>query len=142
MTATNKPPIWFWVVSVLGLLWNLSGVANYLFNAYAQEAILETLNQAQRELFEAIPAWATACFALAVFSGSIGGIGLLLRKKWAKPLFIISLVTSTAQFIHWLFVQNAPEVFPNSYTMPLLVTVIGIGLILFSNAAIKKGWIS
>ena len=91
MTTTVKPPTWFWVVSVIALLWNLMGVYNYLYQAFNQVAILESLDQAQREVFEGTPAWATAAFALAVFTGLIGSIGLLLRKKWAKPLFVVSL---------------------------------------------------
>lgn len=142
MTTTVKPPIWFWVVSGIALLWNLSGVFNYLNQAFNQQAILESINQAQREVFEGIPAWATAAFALAVFSGTIGSIGLLLRKKWAKPLFIISLVTAVAQFIHWLFVSNAVEAFgPSTYTMPIIVVIIGIYLIFFSKIGIQKGWL-
>ena len=142
MTTSVKPPVWFWVASVFALLWNLFGVYSYLYNAFNQVEILETLNQAQREVFEAIPAWATACFAIAVFSGTIASIGLLLRKKWAKPVFIVSLLTAVAQFVNWLFIQNAAEVFPDSYTMPVLVTVVGILLILFAKKGIEKGWLS
>ncbi len=141
-TSSNKPPVWFWIVSVLALLWNLFGVFQYLYTSFNQVEIMETLNQAQRELFEAIPAWATACFAIAVFSGAIASIALLLRKKWARPLFVVSLLAAVAQFINWLFIQNAAEVFPNSYTMPITVTIIGILLIIFSKKGIQKGWLN
>ncbi len=142
MTTSVKPPVWFWVASIFALLWNIFGVYSYLYNAFNQVEILETLNQGQREVYEAIPAWATACFAIAVFSGTIASIGLLLRKKWAKPVFIISLLTAVAQFINWLFIQNAPEVFPDSYTMPIMVTVVGVLLILFAKKGIQKGWLN
>jgi len=142
MTTSVKPPIWFWIISVFALLWNLVGVYRYLDQAFNQLEILETLNQAQREVFEAFPAWATACFATAVFSGTIASIALLFRKKWAKLLFIISLVTATAQFICWLFVLKAPEVFPNSYTLPVLVVLFGTFFIFFSKKATEKGWLS
>ncbi len=138
----NKPPIWFWVVSAIALLWNLFGLFNFYVSTFDQVSILETLNQEQRELFEAMPMWATIAFGVATVSGTLGSIGLLLRKKWAKPLFIISLVTLVAQFINWLFIQNAPEVFPNSYTMPAVVVIVGVLLIFFSNKAIQKGWLS
>ena len=141
MKTTNKPSIWFWIASALALIWNLFGVFNYLYQAFNQVAILETLNQQQRELFEAIPAWATAAFAIAVFSGTIACIALLLRKKWAKPLFVISLICAVAQFVNWLFIQKAPEVFPNSYTMPLAVVIVGGLLIYLSSQAINKGWL-
>ena len=119
------------------------GVFNYLNQAFNQQAILESLNQAQREVFEGIPAWATACFALAVFSGTIASIALFLRKKWAKPLFIFSLITAVIQFAHWLFISNAVEAFgPSTYGMPITVIIIGILLVLFSKKAIDKGWLA
>lgn len=139
--STSKPSIWFWVISVIALFWNFFGVFQYLYTAYNQVEMLETMTQVQREVFETIPAWATACFAIAVFSGTIACIALLLRKKWAKPLFIISFITAIAQFINWLFIQNAAEVFPNSYAMPITVTIIGLLLIMFSNKSIQNGWL-
>lgn len=142
MTTTVKPPISFWIMSVIALLWNLMGVFNYLNQAFNQVAILESLDQAQREVFEGIPAWATAAFAIAVFSGLAGSIGLLLRKKWARPLFIVSFIAALAQFINWLFISDAVEAFgPSTYTMPILVLLIGLYLIFFSKVGIKKGWL-
>lgn len=142
MTTSVKPPIWFWVVSVLGLLWNLGGVYTYLDTAFNQVEMLESLTQAQRELFENFPAWATGAFATAVFSGTFACIGLLLRKKWAKLLFIVSLICAIAQFIQWLFIQNAAEAFGSeAYFMPMAVVVFGFLLILFANKGIKKDWL-
>ncbi len=142
MTTSVKPPTWFWVVSIIALLWNLVGVFNYLNQAFNQVAVLESLDQAQREAFEGIPAWATAAFAIAVFSGTLACIGLLVRKKWAKPLFIISLIAAVVQFIHWLFISNAVEAFgPSTYAMPVIVIVIGLYLISFSKKGIQQGWL-
>ncbi|WP_421807778.1 hypothetical protein [Flagellimonas sp.] len=142
MNTSVKPPVWFWVVSVIALLWNLLGVMNYLNQAFNQVALLEAMDQAQREAFEGIPAWATAAFAIAVFSGTLASIGLLLRKKWARPLFIVSLVAAVAQFIHWLFISNAVEAFgPSTYGMPVVVVLIGIYLIFFAKKGIEKGWL-
>lgn len=143
MTDSVKPPTWFWVVSIIALLWNGMGVFNYLNQAYNKEAMLEGLEQAQREVFEGIPAWATAAFAIAVFSGIIGSIGLLLRKKWARPLFVISFIAAVAQFIDWLFISNAVEAFgPSSYVMPVIVVIIGAYLISFAKKGTQKGWLN
>ena len=142
MNTSVKPPVWFWVVSVIALLWNLFGVMNYLNQAFNQVALLETMDQAQREAFEGIPAWATAAFAIAVFSGTLASIGLLLRKKWAHPLFIISLIAAVAQFIHWLFISNAVEAFgPSTYGMPVMVILVGIFFIFFAKKGIEKSWL-
>lgn len=139
----NKPSKLFWVISIIALLWNLMGVFNYLNQAYNSSGMLEGMTAEQIAAFENIPAWATACFAIAVFIGTIASIVLLLRKKWAKPLFIISLIAAIAQFINWLFISNAVEAFgPTTYIMPIVVIFLGIFEIIFANNSIKKGWLN
>lgn len=144
MSSTSvKPPTWFWVVSVLALLWNLMGVSSYLMQAYTSIEQLEAMSQAERALYEGQPAWVTACFAIAVFGGTIAAIGLLLRKKWARPVFIVSLVCAIAQFIYWLFMTNSVEVYGvQAYIMPVLVVIFGAYEIFFAKKGIQKGWLS
>ena len=43
--STNKPPVWFWVVSVLALIWNIIGVMSYLAQAYTSVEDLEKMTQ-------------------------------------------------------------------------------------------------
>ena len=140
--VTNKPPTWFWVVAVVALLWNLMGVVAYLGDAFTTVEQLEQMTQEQRELFEMRPAWVTAAFAIAVFGGTIGSIALLIRKKWATLLFIISLLGAFAQFIYNSFMTNMIEVMGNqAIIFPVLVLGFGIYLIFFSKKGHAKGWL-
>lgn len=143
MTTSVKPPVWFWVVSVIALLWNLMGVAAYLGDAYTSVEQLEQMTQAQRELFEGRPAWVTAAFAIAVFAGAIGSVALLIRKKWAKPVLTLSLIAAIAQFIYNTFMTNTIEVMGNqAIIFPILVLGIGLYLIFFAKKGIQNGWLS
>lgn len=138
----KKPPTWFWVVSVIALLWNLMGVGSYLMDAYISIEQLEAMSQEMRELYEGRPAWVTACFAVAVFGGTLASIALLLRKKWARPVFIISLIAAIAQFTHWLFMTNSVEVYGTGvYIMPILVVIFGVYEIFFAKQGITRGWL-
>ena len=143
MTTSVKPPVWFWVVSVIAVLWNLMGVAAYLGDAYTTIEQLEQMTQEQRALFEGRPAWVTAAFAIAVFAGAIGSIALLLRKKWAKPLLMLSLIAALAQFVYNTFMTNTIEVMGNqAIIFPILVLGFGLYLILFAKKGIQKGWLA
>lgn len=138
-----KPPTWFWVVSVLALLWNLSGVAAYLAQAFMSTEDLATMPEAERLLYETQPAWVTGAFALAVWGGALGCIALLLRKKWAVPVFIISLVGILAQMSYTFFMSNSFEVYgPGAMVMPIMVIAIGIALVLFARKATAKQWLN
>lgn len=70
--TTNKPPVWFWIVSVIALIWNALGVFAYLGRAFAtDEMIAQMPEDAQAEFLMEFPAWYTAAFAIAVFVGHL-----------------------------------------------------------------------
>ena len=139
-----KVPIWYWIVSVVALLWNLIGAMAYVSQAYMSDEVKSALPAEQVALMENTPAWATAAFAFAVWGGVLGCIGLLLRKKWANTVLVVSLLGILIQMGYSFFMTNAVEVYGTAQgvAMPLVVIAIGIGLVLFSKSAMKKGWIS
>ncbi|PWI29276.1 hypothetical protein DI383_12615 [Flavobacteriaceae bacterium LYZ1037] len=141
--STNKPPLWFWIVGVIALIWNLMGVMAYIGQAYMTDADLAALPEAEQALYANYPAWATAAFAIAVFGGSIASIALLLRKKLAKTLYVISLLGIVVQMIYNFFISEAMDVYgPGGMIMPVMIIIIGFYLIGFSNKCISKNWIS
>ncbi|MGG5486036.1 hypothetical protein [Gaetbulibacter sp. NE] len=142
-STRTKPPIWFWIISVIALIWNLMGVMAYLGQAYMSDADLSALPEAEQALYTNVPAWATAAFAIGVFGGALGCLLLLLRKKWAKSLFIISLIGVLIQTSYNLFVSDALDVYgTKGLIMPIIILIIALYLIMFSNKSIAKGWIS
>ena len=142
--VSTKPPAWFWIVSVVALLWNLMGAMAYLAQAFITDEGKAMLPSDQLELMENTPAWATAAFAIAVWAGVLGSIGLLVRKKWARPVLLLSLFGILVQMAYAFFMTNAAEVYGTAQgvVMPLLLIGIGIGLVLFAKSSQTKGWIS
>ncbi|SDH59806.1 hypothetical protein [Winogradskyella thalassocola] len=137
---SNKPPITFWVISVLALLWNGAGVLAYIGRAFMTDEIIAQLpTEQQAEFLVEYPAWYTAAFALAVFCGALGCIALLIRKKWAYTLFIISALGAIVQHIY-LFMNV--EMNTAALVMPILVIVVCIFLIWYAKNSISKGWIN
>lgn len=140
----NKPTVWFWVLGVLALLWNLMGVTAYLMDAYMKEEAMAAYTEAQKEILISQPAWITAAYALAVFGGALGCIALLLRKKWATPLFLISLIAITARTGYFFFMTNTTELFDivTGTVLPIAVIIIAGLLLIFSKIATERKWIN
>ncbi|WP_276392040.1 hypothetical protein [Eudoraea chungangensis] len=140
---TNKPPMWFWIVNILALLWNLMGVLAYLGQAYMTEESKADLTAEQLGLMESTPAWVTAVFAIAVWGGLLGCIALILRKRWAKPVLLLSFVAIVIQMGHSFFMTNASEVYGTvqGVVVPLFVILIGGALVQYSRFSIKKAWL-
>lgn len=140
---SNKPTRWFWILAIAALVWNLLGVMAYVMQVSMTEEALALLPEDQRVLYETIPAWATAAFAIAVFAGAVGCIALLLRKSWATPLLVLSLAGVLVQMFHSFFLSDALEVYGSSgMVMPILVLVIAVWLVGFSRSAAAKGWLT
>ncbi|MCA0132773.1 hypothetical protein [Winogradskyella alexanderae] len=138
MSTTQKPPIWFWIISILALIWNIIGVMAYLGRAFATEEMIATLPEEQQaEFLVEYPAWYTAAFAFAVFGGALGSLFLLFRKKWAIALFVISAIGAIVQHIY-LFIN----VEMLDYVMPIVVIVVCIILVWFSRHCASKNWIN
>ena len=89
----------FWVVGVFGLIWNLMGVMNFLWQMSMSADALASLSEAQRAIIENRPLWVTVAFAVAVFAGVAGCILLLLRKSMALALLFLSLLAVLVSMI-------------------------------------------
>ena len=142
-TSSTKIPIWFWIVTIFMLLWNIMGVMTFFQYMFISDETLAAMPDNERALYGEYPMWTNIVFAMAVFGGTMGSIGLLLKKKWARTMFIISLIGIIPQMIHNVFMTGSMEVYgPGSLIMPILVVVLGIFLLWFANYSIKKNWLS
>jgi hypothetical protein len=141
--SSIKVPTWFWVVAVIALLWNLLGCMAYVMEVTKTEEAIAALPAAEQALYAEIPAWATAAFALAVFGGALGCVALLLRKSWAVPLFVVSLIALCIQMYHSLFMIDSIAVYgPGSAVMPAMVVLIAIALLVASRRWSTRGWLT
>ena len=135
-------PKWYWVVAIFFLLWNFMGVGSFFQYTFITDEALQALPDAERDLYNSYPFWTEIAFAFAVFGGAIGSLGLIIRKKWAKSAFIVSLVAIIPQMTHNLFFTNAREVYgPGTEIMPVLIIIFGVFLVWFSALGIKKNWL-
>lgn len=134
-----KPPTWFWIVSILGLLWNVAGVIAFVTEMMMD---LSSLPDAQRLFFEQRPLWATAGYAAAVFGGVLGCLALLLRKSWAVLMLIICLVGIVLQIFHSFALGNGLNIFgPEGLILPVMVFGIACFLTWFASMSRNRGWL-
>ncbi|PHS16923.1 MAG: hypothetical protein COA86_11310 [Kangiella sp.] len=105
--------------------------------------MLAALPEAERNLYENVPMWATIAFACAVLGGGTGSLLLALKKAIAFPVLVLSLVGVIVQMYHSFFVIDAMTVYgPGQAIMPSMVMIIAALLVWLSNNAKNKGWIS
>jgi hypothetical protein len=124
-----KTPTWLRIVAAIALLWNAIGVFFYLVQV---GLIASPPDMPRTEL----PAAITAAYAIGVFGAVAGCLGLLLGRRWAYPVLLVSLI---ALIIDWGWqLTNTAEA-----SLPLGITVLAIAVILplLARRAIKAGWL-
>ncbi len=135
-----KTPVWFWIASGLGLIWNMIGVSQYIWQVTATPEALEAVySAAEMAIIEAQPAWYTAVFAVAVFSGVLGCLGLLLRKKWALWALGLSLICVILQNIYFLMAGVYAHIHGGAWVMTLMIPAIAIALVWIAKHMSTRG---
>ncbi|MBK6845971.1 MAG: hypothetical protein IPG88_27520 [Gemmatimonadetes bacterium] len=92
-------PKWFMPVAIVALLWNLMGCAAYLMDVMLTPESVAAMSPDQRALYAARPIWAVALYAIAVWGGALGCVGLVMKKRWAKGPLLASLLGLIGQDI-------------------------------------------
>jgi hypothetical protein len=80
----------FWVISLLGLLWNVLGCFNFIMQR--DPGAVADLPLAYQLVIAGRPGWVTAAFFIAVFGGALGCVLMLLRRATARPALFLSLI--------------------------------------------------
>lgn len=143
MSDNNQPTTIFWVISIIGLLWNLMGVNQYLQQAYQTEEFKTMYTPELLEIINNLPSWYTAIFAIAVFVSVLGCILLLLRKKLAVTVFLIALIAVIIQTSYNLFVNEGKAFYGAvEYSMLIMIPLFSLFLYWYAKKANFNRWLS
>ena len=138
----TSPPVWLWVISIIALLWYLMDMSAFFMRVFMTGDAIMAMPENQQHLFQNFPLWVNIVFVCEVFGGTLGCIGLLLKKKWALPLFVVSILGVLSQTSHIFFLTDAVSTMgAQAVVMPLVAILIGTGMIVLAKSAISKGWL-
>lgn len=141
--AKSSPPIWFWIVAVLIVLWGAAGsYACYLQFVHGADA-MGPASDYDRALYASMPAWYNPVYALAVGSALLGGLALLARRRVARLLFAVSLIAVIVQF-GYLFAATDLIAVKGLWTayFPAFILLVALVQLWFAGLAIRRGWLS
>lgn len=126
----SKSHVW---IAGAALAWNLLGLMMFVMQVTMSPEQVAAMSAPERAVYDATPSWVNAAFGLAVLTGVLGSIGLLLRRRWAVGSFAVSLVAMIAQFAGAYVVTPAWAHFGASGAlMPLMLLAIGAYLLQYA----------
>jgi hypothetical protein len=140
MERTQVVPGWYWAVAIAALLWEGLGCFAYLTQVSMGAADYARLPADQAEMWRAMPVWAWSAYATAVWLGLAGAFLLLLRLRWARIAFAVSLVGIVVQFA-WALLYPHRVQLSGGAALPAIIVVVGVLLLWFTGRAAARGWL-
>lgn len=139
--AARKAPIHLWIVGGISLLWNAMGAFDYLMTQTRNEQYMAAFTPEQLDYFYSFPAWAVSFWAIAVWGDLLGSILLLLRNRYAYPVFAVGFVSMVVTSIYNFVLSEGLEVMGGAG--PLLfsaaIFVVAAALVWYARSMAEKG---
>jgi len=138
-----RAPLWFKIVSVLALLWNLAGLFAFASDASMGPEDIAKLTKDQQAMYAAQPLWALVATGIATIGGTIGSLGLLLGKRWAIIALGASLLGIVVQDAGMLGLPGGiASIGTVAIVLQGIVLLIAIGLVLLARKGTAKLWLT
>ena len=139
-TTGTKTPRHLWVVGTIAFLWNMFGAWDYLMTQTQNESYMSNFTPEQLDFFYGFPAWTVAFWATAVWGGVLGAILLLMRKKFAAPVLLVSFLCMTVTAIrNFVFADGAEVMGTTGAVFSGVIFVFALFLVFYSKAMAKNG---
>lgn len=140
LTAAPAPRH-LWVVGILALLWIAIGAFDYLMTQTENAQYLSQFTPAQLEYVQSMPAWVVSAWAISIWSGVAAAVVLLMRRRLAEHLFLVSLLGLVATTFYNFVLSNGAEVFADTFSRVFMavVFVVAVALYLYARAMNRRG---
>lgn len=88
----------YWVVAVLGMLWNSFGAYLYTMANLGDTSVTAGAPPEMLAYMAAMPVWAHAGWAFGIWGSFAGSVLMLLRKRHAVTAFLISILGALVSY--------------------------------------------
>ncbi|MCP4291140.1 MAG: hypothetical protein GY780_04830 [bacterium] len=139
-TTAPKTPWHLWAVGTVAFLWSAMGCFDFIMTQTKNEAYMSKFTPELLDYFYNYPEWLVALWAVGVFGGALGGILLLLRRKWSLGFLAASLAGALISTIKNYVFSNSMEITGTfGLVMTLLILVLGIAFLFYAQAMNRQG---
>jgi hypothetical protein len=137
----ERQPIarWYLIGAIVSVLFMALGCAIYVMHVTADPAALPL---DQRAAYAAEPAWVTALNAVAVWVGLIGAVLLVMKRRLAETLLLVSLIATLLWLAGLLLVPALRDALStNDVAVAVIVTLITGTIWSFARHSRQRGWL-
>jgi hypothetical protein len=140
VVTEQRTPWHLWVIGIVALLWNLFGAYDYLMTQTENAAYMSRFTAEELEYWYGFPTWVVAAWAVAVWGGVLGAVLLLLKKRLAAPVFLVSFLAMVLTSIHNFLLSDGVAVMGGAaVAFSAVIFLFALGLWLYARAMARQG---
>jgi hypothetical protein len=130
--APAKTPWHLWLVGVIAVLFNAIGVFDFVMSRAQGAAYMASAGMTPDQIahYMGMPVWMTGVWAVGVFGAFGASVLLLLRRRLAFPVFVLSLAAFLVSLLYTYVLTNGGAIMGRQ--MAVTSAMIAILLVLFS----------
>jgi uncharacterized membrane protein len=139
-TPSARRPWHLWVIGIVALIWSLIGVMDYLMTQSRNEQYMSQFTPEQLEYFYGIPWWMVSVWAISVWGGLLGAVLLLLRKRLAVWVFLVSLIGVVLNSLYSYSLPEGREIMGDAFSVlfTIVIALFSLGLFLYAKTLAKR----
>jgi hypothetical protein len=133
MTDAPTKTTWhLWLVGVVAVLFNSIGIFDFVMSMARGAEYMASAGMTPDQIahYLEMPSWMTVVWAVGVFGAFLASILLLLRRKLAFPVFVVSLAAFLVSLLYTYVLTNGGAVM--GQVMAITSAVIAGLLVFFS----------
>lgn len=139
----NAAPKWVMIAGIILVLWNAIGTVMFAMDMMKTPADIAALPQDQQLLWSQMPAWAWAGYGLGTIGGLLAAIGIIMKKRWAASLALLSVIGVIVNFVPAFFMSKGVDVWqPKFFVFPLIILALALFQLWLARKANANGWMS
>ena len=128
--APAKTPWHLWLVGVIAVLFNAVGVFDFVMSMARGADYMASAGMTRDQVahYQGMPVWMTIVWAVGVFSAFLASFLLLLRRKLALPVFVVSLAAFLISLLYTYVLTDGGAVMGQQMA---ITSAIITGLLIF-----------
>ena len=130
---------WYWAAAIASLLFMIIGCIGFVMDVRTDPA---SLPLDQRAVYAARPLWMVAAYGVAVWAGLAGALMLVLRRKLAPLLLLVSLIACVLTFLPYAAVPAVRDnITTNDIAFAIVIVAITWTIFWFARHSNQRGWL-
>jgi len=139
---TNSGLPWHgWLLGGIFLLYGLAAAFDHIMSLTQGENFYRAsgMSEMQIEYFSNVPFWAIIGWTVSVWAGLLASLVLFFRRRLSSNLFFASVIGNLVYILYVLVLSAGREAMGVLWLMPIVITVMMIGMIFYCRAVTRAG---